>query len=253
MFALTNPCLPSADQFADTEGTTIFVKGFDKYLGEEAIRQQLTETFAECGAVSTVRLPTDRESGELKGIGFIEFGSVEAKVCTAVLLPRAWLALLHVCPGRAFAVLCAARQPSALSVSYQGLKRDSKHMADELKLWQLTDRAGGICAAHKTANMPGVFLTQHVLLSAMSHLPLCLSTRLQPRRGKHICQALPARNHAAVAGSTCACQPCTSLLIGVIAYAELCLPIMYKLADYNHCSCRTRLVSSMAQRQPEVT
>jgi len=88
---------PFADQFADTEGTTIFVKGFDKYLGEEAIRQQLTETFAECGAVSTVRLPTDRESGELKGIGFIEFGSVEAKVCTAVQLPLACLSFLHVC------------------------------------------------------------------------------------------------------------------------------------------------------------
>ena len=70
----------SADQFSDTDGTTIFVKGFDKYLGEEEVRKQLTETFAECGAVSTVRLPTDRESGELKGIGFIEFGSVDAKV-----------------------------------------------------------------------------------------------------------------------------------------------------------------------------
>ena len=123
-----NACLSSADQFADTEGTTIFVKGFDKYLGEEAIRQQLTETFAECGAVSTVRLPTDRESGELKGIGFIEFGSVEAKVCTAVQLPFACSSLLCVCAGRAFAVLCAAQHSSALSVSCQRLK--SKHMAD---------------------------------------------------------------------------------------------------------------------------
>lgn len=121
LVTLMNACLPSADQFADTEGTTIFVKGFDKYLGEEAIRQQLTETFAECGAVSTVRLPTDRESGELKGIGFIEFGSVEAKVCTEVQSPLACLSLLHVCAGRVFAVLCAAQQSSALSGSCQSL------------------------------------------------------------------------------------------------------------------------------------
>ena len=67
-------------QFSDSDGTTIFVKGFDKYLGEEAVRQQLTETFADCGTVSTVRLPTDRETGELKGIGFIEFATAEAKV-----------------------------------------------------------------------------------------------------------------------------------------------------------------------------
>ena len=57
------------------------MKGFDKYLGEDAVRQQLTEAFAECGTVNNVRLPSDRESGELKGIGFIEFGSVDAKVC----------------------------------------------------------------------------------------------------------------------------------------------------------------------------
>lgn len=56
------------------------MKGFDKYLGEDAVREQLTATFADCGAVNTVRLPTDRESGELKGIGFIEFATTEAKV-----------------------------------------------------------------------------------------------------------------------------------------------------------------------------
>lgn len=74
-----------ADQFTDTEGTTIFVKGFDRYLGEDAIREQLTEAFAACGEVSNVRLPSDRESGELKGIGFIEFATTEAKVSSFVL------------------------------------------------------------------------------------------------------------------------------------------------------------------------
>lgn len=57
------------------------MKGFDKYLGEDAIREQLTAAFADCGEVSNVRLPSDRESGELKGIGFIEFATTDAKVC----------------------------------------------------------------------------------------------------------------------------------------------------------------------------
>ena len=70
----------SADQFSDSDGTTILVKGFDRYLGEDAVREQLTAAFAHCGAVSTVRLPTESESGELKGIGFIEFATTEAKV-----------------------------------------------------------------------------------------------------------------------------------------------------------------------------
>lgn len=44
------------------------------------MRQQLTEAFQECGEVTSVRLPTDRETGALKGIAFIEFGSPEGKV-----------------------------------------------------------------------------------------------------------------------------------------------------------------------------
>lgn len=44
------------------------------------MRRQLTEAFGEVGAVVSVRLPTDRDTGELKGIGFIEFESTDAKV-----------------------------------------------------------------------------------------------------------------------------------------------------------------------------
>jgi RNA recognition motif. (a.k.a. RRM, RBD, or RNP domain) len=57
----------------DADSTTIFVKGFDKYLGEDGIREALMEAFGSCGTVTSVRLPTDRETGELKGIGFVEF------------------------------------------------------------------------------------------------------------------------------------------------------------------------------------
>lgn len=45
------------------------------------MRRQLTEAFGAAGTVVNVRLPTDRETGELKGIGFIEFETAEAKVC----------------------------------------------------------------------------------------------------------------------------------------------------------------------------
>ncbi len=58
----------------------MFVKGFDKFQGEDAVREALTEFFQECGEISAIRLPSDRESGELKGIGFVEFATPEAKV-----------------------------------------------------------------------------------------------------------------------------------------------------------------------------
>jgi RNA recognition motif. (a.k.a. RRM, RBD, or RNP domain) len=64
----------------DDGGTTIFLKGFDRYLGEDEVRNQLTAAFAEYGAVQNIRLPTDRETGELKGFGYIEFASQEEKV-----------------------------------------------------------------------------------------------------------------------------------------------------------------------------
>lgn len=67
----------------DSNGTTVFVKGFDRSLGEDAVREQLTAAFADCGEVNQVRLPSDRETGELKGIAFIEFATTDAKV-TAV-------------------------------------------------------------------------------------------------------------------------------------------------------------------------
>lgn len=63
-----------------SDDNTIFVKGFDTSLGEDGVREALSETFGKYGKVNQVRLPTDRETGELKGIGFIEFENQEAKV-----------------------------------------------------------------------------------------------------------------------------------------------------------------------------
>ena len=63
------------------DDTTIFVKGFDKYQGEDDIRAALETHFGTVGTVASVRLPSDRESGELKGIGFVQFDSAAGKVC----------------------------------------------------------------------------------------------------------------------------------------------------------------------------
>ncbi|GFH29022.1 uncharacterized protein HaLaN_27610, partial [Haematococcus lacustris] len=63
----------------DPEGTTVFIKGFDSSQPEDDIKAALEEAFAECGQVKSIRLPSDRESGTLKGIGYVEFESVEAK------------------------------------------------------------------------------------------------------------------------------------------------------------------------------
>ena len=52
------------------------------------MRAALTETFQACGEINSVRLPTDRETGSLKGFGFIEFASNEAKVGCPVHLLR---------------------------------------------------------------------------------------------------------------------------------------------------------------------
>ena len=79
----------------DDGGTTIFVKGFDRSLGEDDVRAALQEAFGECGEVTQVRLPMDRETGELKGIGFIEFSTAEGKV--GLVLSPGELGMICIC------------------------------------------------------------------------------------------------------------------------------------------------------------
>ncbi|KAI8471218.1 MAG: hypothetical protein J3K34DRAFT_237619, partial [Monoraphidium minutum] len=67
------------------DGTTVFVKGFDTSEGEDAVRAALEETFGSCGEIARVRLPSDRDSGELKGFAYIEFGDAAAKAKAAEL------------------------------------------------------------------------------------------------------------------------------------------------------------------------
>ncbi|MDZ4082377.1 MAG: RNA-binding protein [Bdellovibrionales bacterium] len=56
------------------------------YVGNlpySATEQVLTESFAECGTVESVRIITDRDSGQSKGFGFIEMGT-DAQAADAI-------------------------------------------------------------------------------------------------------------------------------------------------------------------------
>ena len=51
------------------------------------MRSALEKAFSEYGTVSAVRLPTDRETGEMKGIGFIQFADAAGKVEAHTTVP----------------------------------------------------------------------------------------------------------------------------------------------------------------------
>ncbi|EFJ52840.1 hypothetical protein VOLCADRAFT_54847 [Volvox carteri f. nagariensis] len=57
---------------------------------EDEIRSALEEVFGGCGGIKSIRLPSDREAGTLKGFAYIEFDSTEAKV-------RLFRVRVHVC------------------------------------------------------------------------------------------------------------------------------------------------------------
>ncbi|PZD71523.1 hypothetical protein C1752_06143 [Acaryochloris thomasi RCC1774] len=44
-------------------------------LSYEATQEDLSQVFAEYGAVKSVKLPTDRETGRMRGFGFVEMSS----------------------------------------------------------------------------------------------------------------------------------------------------------------------------------
>lgn len=52
-------------------------------LSYEVTQEALTSVFAEYGSVKRVQLPTDRETGRLRGFGFVEMGS-EAEETAAI-------------------------------------------------------------------------------------------------------------------------------------------------------------------------
>ncbi|KAH8970707.1 hypothetical protein BDL97_02G103300 [Sphagnum fallax] len=65
--------VPNAGTPTTGSGKTAFIKGFNKNDDEDNIRSGLMEFFSECGDIATVRIPTDRETGQIKGFAYIEF------------------------------------------------------------------------------------------------------------------------------------------------------------------------------------
>ncbi|XP_021676380.2 nucleolin 1 isoform X3 [Hevea brasiliensis] len=55
----------------------IFVRGFDKSRGEDQIRSALGEHFEACGEVTRISIPTDYETGAIKGMAYLEFKDAE--------------------------------------------------------------------------------------------------------------------------------------------------------------------------------
>jgi RNA recognition motif-containing protein len=52
-------------------------------LSYEVTQESLNEVFAEYGSVKRVQLPTDRETGRMRGFGFVEMGT-EAEETAAI-------------------------------------------------------------------------------------------------------------------------------------------------------------------------
>ena len=52
-------------------------------LSYEVTKEDLEQTFAEYGTVNRVQLPTDRETGRLRGFAFVEMGT-EAEETAAI-------------------------------------------------------------------------------------------------------------------------------------------------------------------------
>jgi RNA recognition motif-containing protein len=52
-------------------------------LSYQVTQEDLTQVFAEYGTVSRVQLPTDRETGRLRGFAFVEMGT-EAEETAAI-------------------------------------------------------------------------------------------------------------------------------------------------------------------------
>ncbi|KAL9378088.1 hypothetical protein Peur_029423 [Populus x canadensis] len=60
------------------QSQTIFVKGFDKSAGEDEIRSSLQEHFGSCGEIKRVSIPTDYDTGAIKGMAYLEFNDADA-------------------------------------------------------------------------------------------------------------------------------------------------------------------------------
>ncbi len=61
-------------------------------LSFEATEEDVSSVFAEYGSVQRVKLPTDRESGRLRGFGFVEMASeTEEQAAITALDGAEWM------------------------------------------------------------------------------------------------------------------------------------------------------------------
>ncbi|EFH61525.1 hypothetical protein ARALYDRAFT_479366 [Arabidopsis lyrata subsp. lyrata] len=58
-----------------SQSRTIFVRGFNSSLGEDEIKKELRSLFSNCGEVTRVHVPTDRETGACRGLAYIDLTS----------------------------------------------------------------------------------------------------------------------------------------------------------------------------------
>jgi len=65
--------------FVPSAFASIYVGNLSYEIGQDDLKQ----VFAEYGSVKSVQLPTDRETGRMKGFGFVEMGS-EAEEASAI-------------------------------------------------------------------------------------------------------------------------------------------------------------------------
>ncbi|KAL3897489.1 MAG: hypothetical protein SGCHY_003380 [Lobulomycetales sp.] len=65
---------------------TLFIANLPLEKSEEELRGEMEELFSEHGSIVKVRLPCDRDSGKLKGFGYVQFSSLEESkaACTAI-------------------------------------------------------------------------------------------------------------------------------------------------------------------------
>lgn len=63
----------SFQKAARGNSSSIFIRGFDKNLSEDEIRSSLEQHFSDCGEMTRVSIPTDHESGAIKGMAYIDF------------------------------------------------------------------------------------------------------------------------------------------------------------------------------------
>ncbi|MEM1308104.1 MAG: RNA-binding protein [Cyanobacteria bacterium P01_H01_bin.153] len=61
-------------------------------LSFKATQEDVTEVFKEYGTVKRVQLPTDRETGRMRGFGFVEMSSEEEELAAIEALDGAeWM------------------------------------------------------------------------------------------------------------------------------------------------------------------